>query len=123
MASATIVFAIALILLGAAGYFGTAMRFADALLPAVYGVAMLALGLLARRDGARRAAIQLAAVVALVGFLASFSGLTRLPKLMAGESVELPILVLHRSVMAAITGIFILLCVKWWISGRKRLAS
>ena len=119
MANTTIGFAIALIVLGLAGYFGTGAASPTALIPALFGVLLLLLGLLARNPARRKLAMHIAVVVALLGLLGSMRGVLRLPALVAGEPVDRPAAVVAQSIMALLTGIFVALCVKSFVDVRR----
>ncbi|HET8550731.1 MAG TPA: hypothetical protein VFL57_22140 [Bryobacteraceae bacterium] len=119
MANITIGFAIALIILGAAGYAGTAAHSPTALIPALFGAVLLALGAMARNPSRRKLAMHIAVAVGVLGFAGSLRGLMKLPALIAGEAVERPAAVIAQSVMAVLTGVFVALCVKSFIDARR----
>ena len=65
MARVTVALAILLILLGLVGYFGTGRTSCTALIPAMFGLAFLILGVVAIKDELRRHAIHVAAALAV----------------------------------------------------------
>jgi hypothetical protein len=119
MATKTIGIAVALILLGVAGYAFSGFVSITALIPAFFGVVLLALGILARDDKKRKMAMHIAAAVGLLGFLGSMRGLMKLPALLQGEPLERPVAVLAQSIMALFTAFFVGLCVKSFIDARR----
>lgn len=80
-----------LIALGAAGYVVSGADSPTALLPALLGVVLLVLGVLAQRQALRRHAIHGALVVALLGLLGTLMQVAELPALISGGDVERPI--------------------------------
>jgi hypothetical protein len=119
MANVTIGIAIALIVLGLGGYFGTGTPSLTALIPALFGVILLALGALARNPSRRKLAMHVAVVVGLLGLLGSLRGLIKLPDLLGGGAVERPAAVIAQSVMAVLLGIYVALCIKSFIDARR----
>jgi len=119
MASTTVAFGVILLVLGIAGYFGTGMVSMTALIPAVFGLLLLVLGVLARDPGKRKHAMHFAAVIGVLGFLGSARGLSKLPAVLAGQPVERPNAVLAQGAMAVLTLIFVALCVRSFINARR----
>lgn len=120
MPAITIIYGILLILLGAAGFFGTGATSPTALIPAAFGVPVLLLGLLARaRPAARMHAMHGAVLLALVGFLGSLSGLMKLPALLSAQPPDRPAAVAAQSAMALLSVIFVALCVKSFVDARR----
>jgi hypothetical protein len=123
MANTTIGFAVALILLGLLGYVGTGAESPTALIPAIFGVVLLVLGMLARSPQRRKLAMHIAVVVGLLGFAGSFRGLMNLGPLIAGEPVARPTAVIAQSVMALLMGLYVVLCIKSFVDARRRPAA
>lgn len=119
MAQITIGFAVALIVLGVGGYVASGSVSPTALIPAFLGATLLILGLLARDERRRKTAMHIAVIVGLLGFLGSLPGLAKLPRLLAGEALARPMAVIAQSVMAALTGIFVALCVRSFIMAKR----
>jgi hypothetical protein len=122
MANTTIYFGVILIVLGIAGYFGTGMVSPTALIPAGFGLALLILGVIARDPDKRKHAMHFAAMVGLLGFLGSASGLVKLGAMIAGETVDRQNAVIAKSAMAVLTLFFTVLCVRSFISARRSRA-
>jgi hypothetical protein len=123
MANTTIGFAIALIVLGLLGYFGTGTSSPTALIPAAFGLVLLLLGVMARNPARRKLAMHIAVVVGLLGFLGSFRGLLSLPAVISGEPVARQEAVLAQSAMAILMGIYVALCIKSFIDARRSRAA
>jgi hypothetical protein len=118
VASTTIAFGVVLIVLGVAGYFGSGGVSITALIPALFGVVLVACGVLARNEGMRKHAMHGAVLVGLLGFLGSARGLLQLPALMSGGEVARPAAVIAQSAMALLMLLFVGLCVRSFISAR-----
>jgi len=114
----TIALAAILIVLGLGAYFGSGMASVTALIPSFFGAAFLLCGLLALKDGLRKHAMHVAAVLALLGLGGSGPGLAKLPSLFAGEA-ERPTAVIVQSIMAVLLVVFIVLCVRSCIAARR----
>ena len=119
MANTTIAFGVAFIILGLAGYFGTDMTSATALIPAGFGIAFCILGALARDPGKRRHSMHAAALLGLVAVLGAGRGLTKIVPLLSGEPVERPTAVIAQAMMALLGLVFVALCIKSFIDARR----
>lgn len=127
MADSTVVFGLLLAILGAWGFFGTGMTHYTALIPAAVGVALVSLGVAARREGFRKHAMHAAAAVALLGFLGSaFMIARKVPQLVTegrlthADGSSATDSFLANCAMAALCGAFVGLCVKSFIDARRR---
>lgn len=118
LAGTTIAFGVVLIVLGVAGYLGSGGVSVTALIPAIFGVVLAALGALARNEAMRKHAMHGAVLVGLLGFLGSARGLLQLPALMSGGEVARPTAVAAQSVMAILMLLFVVLCVRSFIAAR-----
>jgi hypothetical protein len=121
MANAAVGFGSALIVLGVAGYVFTGMQSPTALIPAVIGLLLLVAGLLARNPDRRKMWMHIAAVVGVIGFLGSAPGLFKLFPLLAGEPVERPNAVITQAIMAILTLVFVILCIRSFVNARRTL--
>jgi hypothetical protein len=119
MVNTTIAFGAAFIVLGLAGYFGSGMVSATALIPAAFGVVFCILGLLARDPGKRKHAMHTAALLGLLAVLGSGRGLTKIGSILAGEPVERPAAVIAQSIMALLGIVFVALCIKSFRDARR----
>jgi hypothetical protein len=114
MASTTILFGVVLTLLGFFGYFMTGTSSFTALIPAAFGLLLLALGFIARSESARKHAMHAAAAVALVGCLGALMSLLRTP-----TGVRSAIALYSQLAMVVLTGVFVALCVRSFIAARR----
>ncbi len=122
MANTTIVVGVLLILLGLGGYFGTGTTSPTALIPAAFGIVLAICGAIARNPEKRKMAMHIAVVFGLLGFLGSVRGLTKLGTLISGGEVARPAAVIAQSIMAVITLLFTVLCVRSFIAARRARA-
>lgn len=120
VSSVALLFGALLLLTGVGGY--AAFQTPTALIPVGFGVLLGICGLVARKESLRRHAMHAAAVVALVGFLPSASGLLGIPDLLAGEAAR-PAAVILRSVMAVLCLGFLVVAVRSFIAARKARAA
>lgn len=87
----TILFALDLIITGIVGFVVTGKEHITALIPSFIGTLLLVLGVLAFNPKLRKHVMHGAAMVAIIGFLATISGgLTDLPKFLSGNMNDLP---------------------------------
>jgi hypothetical protein len=123
LATTTIGFGIALIILGLAGYFGTGMVSLTALIPAAFGLLLAVFGAMARDDSKRKMAMHIAVTVGLLGFLGAAPGLLKIGALLSGGEVARPAAVISQAIMAVLMAIFVAMCVKSFIDARRKRAS
>jgi hypothetical protein len=119
LASTTIVIGVLLILLGVIPYLMTQAK--TALIPAIVGVLLAVLGAIATKPGARKHAMHVAVIIGLLGFLAAAG---RLIGALASGRTPTPMAATSLGLMALLTGIFVVLCVRSFIRARRdRTAS
>jgi hypothetical protein len=118
MTKISIGFGSALVLLGLGGYFGTGAEHPTALIPAAAGVLLIVFGLLARNPKLRMHAMHGAALIGLLGFFGSVSGLPQLMKLIAGNDIARPVAAVSRSIMAVLCLVFVVLTVRSFVAAR-----
>jgi hypothetical protein len=116
----TIGFGAALAVVGLIGYFGTATTSPTALIPTAFGLVLVALGTVARNEKLRKHAMHGAAVIGLLGFLGSASGIVQVLSMLRGEALERPEAAIARSVMALLCLAFVALTVKSFINARLK---
>jgi hypothetical protein len=119
VARTTILFGGALIVLGIIGYTGTGAVSITALIPALFGAVLVALGWFARSARYRKLAVSLAAAIGVVGLLGSLRGVTGLMDLISGGEVQRPAAVIAQSIMAILMVVFVALCVRWLMGARR----
>ena len=122
MAKVTLVFAVLLIALGLAGYFGTGAQHPTALIPTWFGVALGVFGLLAMSpsESRRKLFMHLNVTVGLLGFLGA--GVRAIQEFShsssTGKPVD-PIAVGAQTAMAGLLLIYVLVCVRSFIAARR----
>ena len=107
MATTTIAFGVAFIIVGLMGYFGTGMVSVTALISAAFGLLFVILGVLARNPGKRRHAMHAAALVGLLAVLGTARAFSKIGPLLAGEPVDRPNAVIAQTVMAVLALVFV----------------
>ena len=119
MTQTTIGLGIILIVLGLVGFFVTGMQSVTALIPTFFGIVFLILGLIARKESARKMAMHIAMVIALLGIIGTFSGLIKFYTLITGGEVIRPAAVIAQSIMALLLITYLAMGVKTFIDARK----
>ncbi|HET7102632.1 MAG TPA: hypothetical protein VFI20_00945 [Terracidiphilus sp.] len=123
MAKVTLVFAVLMIALGLAGYLGTGSQHPTALIPAWFGLALGVFGLLAnsRNERKRKLFMHVNVVIGLLGFLGA--GIEAIRGYVhagaVGAAVDMPALE-SKLVMAVLMLVYVLLCVRSFISARRK---
>ena len=123
MAKPTIIIALLLIALGAYGYSqaepkeDTGKKSPTALIPAFFGLPILACGVIALNPSRRKHAMHGAVTVGLLGFLGSAS---MLPKTLKAEEVN-QLKIQSQGGMAILCLLFVILCVRSFIAARKQM--
>jgi hypothetical protein len=119
VADTSIIFGLLLAILGLWGYFGAPAdhRSPTALIPTAEGVLLVVLGVLARKESLRKHAMHAAAAAGLLGFAAAAGRF--LYKLFTDGDV-LNTAGLSTATMAALCGVFVVLCVKSFMEARRR---
>jgi len=123
MAMLTILLGAALVLLGVGGYLLTGMVSWTALIPAIFGVPFLVLGLLAGKPTARKHAMHGAAGLSLLGLAGGVMGVPKLVTLLGGGEVARPAAAISQSIMALLCAVFLALCVKSFVDARRQRVS
>lgn len=118
MPKITIFYSVLLILLGLGGYLLTDRESLTALIPAAFGVLLLAAGLVALKEAARKHAMHAASLLALIGFLGTMGGLRGIAILLFGGERERPLADGSKAVMAVLSLIFFGLCLQSFIKAR-----
>src|SRR5690349_12574963 len=109
MAPVTIGFAVLMVLLGVGSYIATDSKSWTALIPAIFGVVFLLMGLLGLKDHLRKHAMHAAAALGLISFLAAVI------VLIVRGSTASQTAVIEMSLMAVLSAIFEGLCVRSFI--------
>lgn len=112
-----------LILLGVAFYLVTGQESITALIPSFLGLPLLAVGLLGRQWELRASAVYAATAFALIGFLATVSGLWELLLLIGGAEVARPGAVVEQAITALLCLAFLVLAVRAFLQARRERAA
>lgn len=91
-----------LAVLGAAAYVGTGFASITALIPSLFGIALVVLGWVGRSTGRRRIVAYGYGLLGLVGIAGSTRGLTDVWTLATGGSVDSPVAAGTQAVMAVL---------------------
>lgn len=120
MVHTTIGLGILLIVLGLIGFFITGMQSITALIPTFFGILFLILGLIARKESARRMVMHIAMVIALLGLIGTFSGLIKFFTLITGGEIARPAAVIAQTIMALLLIYYLGSGIKTFIDARKK---
>ncbi len=115
------VFGLLLALLGVGGFVGTGNEHPTALIPAGFGLLLILLGALARKESLRKHAMHLAAAVGLLGAIGA--GIMLLMPLIEGTGIARPVAYACTAVMCALCLAFVGLCVNSFVQARRRRAA
>lgn len=119
MAKVSIVFGLILIILGLVSYFGISSESITALIPAFLGAPILILGFLSLNEKYLKHSMHAAAVLMLLGFGGTVSGLIKFFRMLGGEIFERPSAITIQAIMAVICLIFLTLAIKSFIDARR----
>ncbi len=120
MAKLTIATGILLILIGIGFYIGIGEGSITALIPALFGLPILAFGLVARDEFKRKHAMHAAVLFGLLGFAGAFQmSFRKLMAMMQGIPVERPLAAVEQLLMAIICGVFVIACIISFIKARR----
>ena len=119
MAKFSIVFGMILIILGLISYFGISSESVTALIPAFLGVIVLILGFLALNEKYLKHSMHAVAVLMLLGFAGTVSGLIKFFRMISGEVFERPSAITVQAIMAVICLIFLIFAIKSFIDVRR----
>src|SRR5512147_457972 len=112
MPGLTITIGSILTLLAAVSYVGSGGASWTALIPAMVGIPMIVLGLLARRERARKHAMHIAVALAMIGFLGTIRVLPSFLTIIGGGSVERPGAIIAQFTMACCCFVLVLFGVR-----------
>jgi hypothetical protein len=123
LAKITIVFGVLLMLTGAVAFalVGHQSHAYHALIPVGFGLLLAIFGGLANTPDAKKRMLfmHIAVTVGLLGFLGTIPGMIGTLQMMAGHAVARPDAVKVQTVMGTLCLIFVLLCVRSFISARR----
>ena len=114
----TLGYGIALIALGAIGYFATGRASMTALIPSAFGLLITVCGVLAFKENLRKHVMHVAVIL---GVLAMGGAGHRVVKsgVLSGSEVAHPAAVISQGIMVALSIVFLVFAVKSFIDARK----
>lgn len=115
----TIIYSVLLIIIGTGGYIVSNAASITALIPTLFGMILLFLGLAGRREHLRKHTTRIAVALGLIGFVATVGGLGDLMAMISGEDVERQLAVVIKSIMAILSLLYVLICIKLFINARR----
>jgi hypothetical protein len=123
MAIAAIVTGALLVLSGVGFYVGISPHHFTALIPAVLGIIIFILGLLARNEKIRRHAMHGAMLFGLIGFLGSLMGIPSWINMLQGKPAFRPQAAQEQLLMFIICGVFLIMCINSFVKARRAPAE
>ncbi len=120
MAKFSIAFGVTLIILGLISYFGISSESITALIPAFLGIPVLVLGFIALNEKYLKHAMHGVAVLMLLGFGGTVSGLLKFFRMIGGEVFERPSAITIQAIMAVLCLIFLIFAIKSFIDARRK---
>jgi hypothetical protein len=108
-----------LIVIGVGGWLLSDAASVTALIPAVLGVLLLALGLLAARPAVHAHAMHGAMVLALLGVLGTLMQVAELPALLTGGDVERPLAVVTSTLTLVLCGVLLVVGIRSFVAARR----
>jgi len=117
MARTTLIYGAVLVLLGTGSFIAT--KAPTALIPAGFGLILLLLGVMARKESLRGHAMHAAAAVATFGMVATVSAVPKLVHLLAGTPMERPVAIWTQSVISVVCLSYVTLAVRSFIRARR----
>jgi len=115
----TIVLGGLLTALGIVGFVMTGSQHFTALIPAIAGTLLEICGGLALNPKLRMHAMHGAVMIGLLGFLGTIPGLIKLARWVGGTAPERTTAVVSQSIMAGLCFVYVILCVRSFISARR----
>uniref|UniRef100_A0A832G8I9 Uncharacterized protein n=1 Tax=Ignavibacterium album TaxID=591197 RepID=A0A832G8I9_9BACT len=119
----SIVLGIIFIVMGLYGYFGISSESITALIPTFFGIPLLVLGWIGLNEKYLKHAMHGAAVLTLIGFAGTVSGLIKFFKMLGGAETARPAAVTVQAIMALLCLLFLIFAVKSFIDARKNRAA
>lgn len=115
----TVIYAVLLIIIGIGGYIASNAASITALIPTFFGIIFIILGLVGRRENLRKHTMHFAVVLGLVGFIATAGSLGDLMAMISGEDVQRQMAVVIKSIMAILSLLYVLICIRSFIYARR----
>jgi len=105
--------------MGLYGYFRISSESITALIPTFFGVPLLILGWLGLNEKYIKHTMHIAAVLNLLGFAGTVSGLIKFVKMNGGAETARPAAVTVQAIMAILCLVFLIFAVKSFIGARR----
>lgn len=109
-----------LTVLGLISYVGSSLASWTALIPAMVGIPLILLGLLARSEKARKHAMHAVVGLAMLGFLGTIRVLPQALTLISGGYVERPGAIVAQMTMACCTFVLVLFGIRSFVAARRK---
>lgn len=123
MSKLSISIGILLIVLGVASYILTGAASPTALIPAIFGLVFIGLGILgARNESMRKHVMHAALLLAILGIGGSFGGLINVLSVLGGGELERPAAAYGQAIMALICIYFVVAGIRSFIEARRERA-
>jgi hypothetical protein len=121
MAKITVLFGVLLIILGVVSYIHTGSKYPTSLIPVAFGILLATFGGMAETPVAKRRMLfmHIAVTVGLLGFLATAPSLVQVVQLFKGKLFPYPVAVEEKAAMSSLMLIYVVLCVRSFISARR----
>lgn len=119
MSRLTVGFGISLVLIGLTFYLVSGRSSMTALIPAVFGIVLVLLGIVAERATSPKHAMHMAAVVALLGIVGSLDGFPAFFRMLGGDSVERPLAAAAKVVMALDLATYLGYSIRSFVAARR----
>jgi uncharacterized membrane protein len=119
MPKLAISFGILFIIIGLVSYFGISSESITALIPTFLGIPLLIAGIIGLNEKYLKHAMHVAALLMLIGFAGTVSGLINFFNMLGGAETARPAAVTVQAIMAVLCLIFLILAVKSFIDARK----
>src|SRR5271154_1111920 len=121
MAKVTVFFGVLLIVLGGASFVLTGHKFPTSLIPVAFGILLVTFGSLAETPVAKRRMLfmHIAVTVGLLGFVATSPALFQVVEFFKGKLFPYPAAIEEKAAMSALMLIYVLLCVRSFITARR----
>ncbi len=120
MPGLTIIIGSILTLLAGVSYIGSGGASWTALIPAMVGVPLVVLGIIARKEQARKHAMHVAVALAMIGFLGTIRVLPSFLTIIGGGSVERPGAIIAQLTMACCCFVLVLFGVRSFVEARRK---
>ena len=123
MTKTTYIYSFVLILIGLIGYIVTSAQSITALIPSFFGLAVLILAVWSKNEKRAPLAMHIVSGLALVGFLATVSGIVKVVSLLGGDEIARPAASISQAIMALLSAGYLSLSITSFVSARRNRSS